>query len=114
MDFTDIAQEQTMKTTTSSSLAAALLVSAVAFAQTPDSSNGMQTPDTSNSSNSDIMQNNAPANNTPRRATDENQAAPHSISQACMKQPTDKKLTGDDKTNFVNKCKQGKTTRSGN
>jgi len=99
-------QEQTMKTISSLTLATALLVGAAAFAQTPNS------PDTN--SNTDIMQNNAPANNTPSKATDENQAAPQSISQACMKQASDKKLTGDDKTSFIKSCKQGKTTRSGN
>jgi hypothetical protein len=31
-----------------------------------------------------------------------------------MKQASDKKLTGDDKTKFVKDCKMGKTTRSGN
>jgi hypothetical protein len=28
-----------------------------------------------------------------------------------MKQASDKKLTGDDKTQFITKCKKGKTTR---
>lgn len=65
-------------------------------------------------SNGDIMQNHAPANNTPSKATDASDSPPQSISQACMKQASDKKLTGDNKTDFVKKCKQGKTTRSGN
>jgi hypothetical protein len=95
-----------MKAISSLSLADALLVGAAAFAQTPNSSDA--------NTNTDIMQNNAPANNTPSKATDENQATPLSISQACMKQASDKDLSGDDKTNFINKCKQGKTTRSGN
>ena len=90
-----------MKTISSLTLATALLVGAAAFAQSPNS------PDTN--SNTDIMQNNAPANNTPSKATDENQAAPQSISQACMKQASDKKLTGDDKANFKT-CKMAKTT----
>ena len=97
-----------MKTLSSVGLAAALLISAVAFAQTPNSSSP------SDNTNSDIMQNNAPANNTPSKATDENQAAPQAVTQSCTKQASDKKLTGDDKTDFINKCKQGKTTRSGN
>jgi hypothetical protein len=76
------------------------------FAQTPN------TPGSNN--NSDVMQNNAPANNTPSKATDENSATPQAISQTCHKQASDKQLTGDDKTNFIKSCKQGKTTRSGN
>ena len=92
-----------MKAISSLTLAAALLVSAAAFAQTPKTN-----------TNSDIMQNNAPANNTPSAATDATQTTPQSVSQACMKQASDKKLTGDDKTKFVKDCKMGKTTRSGN
>jgi hypothetical protein len=89
------------------SLAAALLASTVAFAQTPPTTSG-------SNDNSDVMQNNAPANNTPSKATDENSATPQAISQTCHKQASDKQLTGDDKTNFIKSCKQGKTTRSGN
>jgi hypothetical protein len=85
-----------MKTISSLSLAAALLLSAVAIAQTP---------------NSDVSQSNSPAINTPSKATDANQSAPEAVSRACMKQASDKKLTGDDKTQFVDKCKKGKTTR---
>ncbi len=94
--------------TSSVSLAAALLISAVAFAQTPDSSGSP------GSDNSDIMQNNAPANTMPNKSNDESNATPQSISQACHKEASDKKLTGDDKTNYIKQCKQGKTTRSGN
>lgn len=93
--------------TISLSLAAALVLSVAAFAQTP------KTSDT-NHSNSDIMQNNAPANNTPSAATDKNDTAPAGVSQACTKQASDKKLMGDDKTKFLKDCKAGKTTRSGN
>ena len=88
------------------SLAAALLLSTVAFAQTPNSGSG--------SDNSDISQSNAPANNTPSKANDSTNATPQAISQACHKEASDKKLSGDDKTNFIKQCKQGKTTRSGN
>jgi hypothetical protein len=95
-----------MKPIATFSLAAALLASAIAFAQTPDTSG--------TNNNSDIMQNNAPANNTPSKATDANNAAPQSISQACHQQASDQKLTGDDKTSFMKKCKEGKTTRTGN
>ena len=97
-----------MKTIGSLSLAAALLAGTMAMAQTPpnDSGNG--------NSNSDIMQNNAPANNTPSTATDESNATPQSVAQACHKQASDKQLTGDAKTSFMKDCKQGKTTRSGN
>ena len=91
-----------MRTITSFSLATALLLSAVAFAQTPK-------PSDTNSS--DVTQSNSPATNTPSKATDADQSAPEAVSQACMKQASDKKLTGDDKTQFVNKCKKGKTTR---
>jgi hypothetical protein len=90
-----------MKTISSFSLAAALLVSAVAFAQSPNTSGS--------NSNSDIMQNNAPANNAPSKATDASNATPQSISQACHEQASDKQLTGDDKTNFIKSCKAGAT-----
>jgi hypothetical protein len=98
-----------MKTIGSLSLATALLVGTMAMAQTPP-------PDDSGSgnSNSDITQNNAPANNTPSKATDASDAPPQSVAQACHKQASDKQLTGDAKTSFMKDCKQGKTTRSGN
>jgi hypothetical protein len=91
-----------MKTISSLSLAAALLLSAVAFAETPQ-------PSDTNSS--DVSQSNSPATNSPSKATDADQSAPEAVSQACAKQASDKKLTGDDKTQFVDKCKKGKTTR---
>jgi hypothetical protein len=92
-----------MKTISSSlGLAAALLLSVVAFAQTPK-------PSDTNSS--DVSQSNSSAVNTPSKATDADQSAPEAVSQACMKQASDKKLTGDDKTQFITKCKKGKTTR---
>jgi hypothetical protein len=91
-----------VKTISSISLAAALLLSAVVFAQAPQ-------PSDTNSS--DVSQSNSPAINTPSKATDANQSAPEAVSQACMKQASDKKLTGDDKTQFIDKCKKGKTTR---
>src|ERR1700735_697163 len=97
-----------MKTIGSLSLAAALLASTMAMAQTPAPN------DAENSNNSDIMQNNAPANNTPSKPTDESNAPPQSVAQACHKQASDKQLTGDAKTSFMKDCKQGKTTRSGN
>jgi len=95
-----------MKSIASFSVAAALLAIAVAFAQTPN------TP--GSASNADIMESNVPANNTPSKATDENHAAPKSISDACHEQASAKQLTGDDKTSFIKNCKQGKTTREGN
>ena len=91
-----------MKRISSLSLSAALLLSAVAFAQTPRSSD---------TNSSDISQSNSPATNALSKATDANQSAPEGVSQACMKQASDKKLTGDEKTQFVDKCKKGKTTR---
>jgi hypothetical protein len=87
-----------MKTISSLNLAAALLLSAMAFAQTPKSSD---------TNSSDVSQLNSPAINTPSKATDANQSAPEAVSHACMKQASDKKLTGDDKTQFVDKCKKG-------
>jgi hypothetical protein len=110
-------QEQTMKAISSITLGAALLVTGVAFAQTPaqHDSEGAPPPTATDSSskNSDIMENNAPANNTPSKATDANgaSATSQSASQACEKQATDKKLSGDDKSAWVKKCKMGKTTR---
>jgi hypothetical protein len=91
-----------MKTVTSLSLAPALLISATAFAQTPQSSD---------TNSSDVSQSNSLAVNTPSKATDANQSAPEADSQACMKQASDKNLTGDNQTRFVDKCKKGKTTR---
>ena len=103
-----------MKAISSITLGAALFVTGVAFAQTP-ASEGSPPPTATDSSstNSDIMQNNAPANNTPSKATDANDASAtsQSVSQACDKQAADKKLSGDDKTAWVKKCKMGKTTR---
>jgi hypothetical protein len=97
-----------MKTPSALALTAAMLLSAVAFAQTPSSSGS--------SDNSDVTQNNAPANTMPNKANDEGSATdtPQSISKACHKEASDKKLTGDDKTSFIKQCKQGKTTRTGN
>lgn len=97
-----------MKAISSLTLGAALLVTGLAFAQTPATA----TPSSSN--NSDVMQSNAPANNTPSKATDANGASTQAATVACKKQASDKKLTGDDKTKFMSDCKQGKTTRQGN
>jgi hypothetical protein len=91
-----------MKTISSLSLAAALLLSAVAFAQTPK-------PSDTNSS--DVSQSNSPAANAPSKATDANPSVSDAVAQACMKQASDKHLTGDNKTQFVDKCQKGKTTR---
>jgi hypothetical protein len=95
-----------MKPIATFSVAAALLAIAVAFAQTPNTSGS--------ASNADIMESNVPANNTPNKATDANNAAPQSISDACHQQASDKRLTGDDKTSFIKNCEQGQTTREGN
>lgn len=106
-----------MKAISTLTLAAALLVTGVAFAQTPAQHNSDGSPPAatdSSAKNSDIMQNNAPANNTPSKATDANGASAQSASSACKKQASDKKLTGDDKTKFLSDCKMGKTTRQGN
>src|SRR5476651_1238649 len=81
-------QEHSMKAIASLTLVAALLVSGMAFAQTPATTD-------SSSSNSDISQSNAPANNAPSKATDANGggATAQSIAQACDKQASDKKLS---------------------
>jgi hypothetical protein len=105
-----------MKAISSITLGAALFVTGIAFAQTPKQPNSEGSPPptaTDSSSNTDIMQNNAPANNTPSKATDANDASAtsQSASQACEKQAADKKLSGDDKSAWVKKCKMGKTTR---
>lgn len=95
-----------MRAISSLTLAASLLVTGIALAQTPATTH-------SSSSNSDISQNNAPANTAPSKATDANGggATAQSITQACEKQASDKKLSGDGKTTWVTKCKMGKTTR---
>jgi hypothetical protein len=110
-----------MRAISSLTLTAALVVTGVAFAQTPaqHDSEGSPPPTATDSSsnNTDIMQNNAPANNTPSKATDASSGDmthSQSASQACDKQASDKNLSGDDKTNWVKKCKMGKTTRTGN
>ena len=106
-----------MKAISPLTLGAALLVTSLAFAQTPAQNNSEGSPPPtatdSSSNNSDIMQNNAPANHSPSTATDANGATTQSISSTCKKQATDKKLTGDDKAKFMSDCKQGKTTRQG-
>jgi len=91
-----------MKSIQSLTLGVALLLSVVAFAQTTNSSD---------TNSSDISQSNSPAVNTPSKATDSNQSAPEAVSQACMKQAADKKLSGDSATQYVDRCKKGKTTR---
>jgi hypothetical protein len=91
-----------MKTISSLSLAATLLLSTIAFAQTPQ-------PSDPNSS--DVSQSNSLAVNSPSKATDADQSAPEAVSQACMKQASDKNLSGDAQTRFVDKCNKGKTTR---
>lgn len=106
-----------MKAISLLTLGAALLVTSVALAQTPAqrSSEGSPAPTATDSSsnNSDIMQSNAPANNAPSKATNQNGATSQSVSAACKKQASDKKLSGDEKTKFMSDCKQGKTTREG-
>jgi hypothetical protein len=110
-------QEHSMKTISSITLGAALLVTGVAFAQTPapNDSEGALPPTATDSSsnNSDISQSNAPGNNAPSKATDANggTTTPRAVAQACDKQAADKNLSGDDKTSWVKKCKMGKTTR---
>lgn len=99
--------ETILKSIATFGAAAAVAAIAVAFAQAP------QSQTSGSASNADIMESNAPANNTPSKATDDTDATPQSISQACHKQASDKQLTGDDKTNFIKNCKQGKTTREG-
>jgi hypothetical protein len=107
-----------MKAISQLTLGAALLVTSLAFAQTPAQNNSEGAPPPtatdSSSKNSDIMQNNAPANTTPSAATDATGATTQSVVSACKKQAHDQKLTGDDKTKFMSDCKHGKTTRQGN
>jgi ABC-type transport system substrate-binding protein len=65
----------------------------------------------STAADSNSMQGNAPASTmAPSAATDANQSS-DAIAQSCMKQATDKKLSGEAKDSWVGKCKQGKTTR---
>jgi hypothetical protein len=60
------------------------------------------------------MQSSAPSPGTMSpSAADANQASMQSTLQACHKQASDKKLTGDDKANFIKTCKMAKTTRTG-
>jgi hypothetical protein len=103
-----------MKAISPLALGAVLLVTGIAFAQTPAQKNseGSPSPAATNSSanGSDVTQSNAAANNASSKATNQNGATPQSASSACKKQASDKKLSGDDKTKFMSDCKQGKTT----
>ena len=88
-----------MKTVSSLILATAFSVAGGAFAQTPSQSDA------------NSMQANAPVSTmAPSAAADANQSS-DAIATACEKQASDKKITGEAKTNWVKKCKMGKTTR---
>jgi hypothetical protein len=93
------------------SLTAALLLSSGAIAQTapppnttedapPSAKTAPENPESNASSSS-------PGTISPTTA-DGNQT----ISQTCDKRAADKKLTGDDKVNFIKQCKQGRTRES--
>jgi hypothetical protein len=99
-----------MKAISPFSLATVLILTGVAFAQTPPAPN--PTEDAPPAAKDSKQAN--PGSMSPSAAKDVNQASTRSTSQSCTKQASDKKLTGDDKTKFVKDCKAGNTTRSGN
>jgi hypothetical protein len=93
-------------------LAAAVVLAGIAGAQTPPPNN---TEDASSAAKRapESMQSNAPSGTVSPSAADANQASMQSTSESCHKQASDKKLTGDDRANFLKTCKMAKTTRTG-
>jgi hypothetical protein len=95
------------------SLATALVLATVALAQSPppntteDASSAAKTAPESMPANGS-----SPGSQSPS-AADASQASTQATSPSCHKQAADKKLTGDDKTNFIKSCKQGKVSRTG-
>ncbi|MGH8140107.1 MAG: hypothetical protein ACREVV_18170 [Steroidobacteraceae bacterium] len=99
-----------MKPTALLTLASALLLGTLAFAQSQQDSS---TPNSQPPSN---MQSNPPSSpNAPSGSSTaaDSSAVSTSIAQACKKQAMDKKLSGDEKTKFIKDCKAGKKTREG-
>jgi hypothetical protein len=92
------------------SLMVAALVAGIALAQAPppntaeDASSAAKQAPESTPSNAP-----SPATMSPS-AAEANQSSTQSMSRSCSKQASDKKLTGDDRTNFVKSCKAGKAT----
>jgi hypothetical protein len=92
------------------SLTVAAFVAGIALAQAPPpntaedaSSAAKEAPESTQSNTS------SPATMSPS-AADAKSSATQSTSRSCSKQASDKKLTGDDKANFVRSCKAGKPT----
>jgi hypothetical protein len=92
------------------SLTVAVFMAGMALAQAPPpntaedaSSAAKEAPESPQSSAP------SPATMSPSTA-DPKQSSTQSTSRSCSKQASDKKLTGDDKTNFVKSCKAGKPT----
>jgi psiF repeat len=89
------------------SLTVAAFVAGIALAQAPppntaeDASSAAKEAPESTQSNAS-----SPATMSPSAA--DAKASTQSTSRSCSKQASDKKLTGDDKTNFVKSCKAGK------
>ena|ERR1700729_2767919 len=92
------------------SLTVALLLTGSSLAQTAPPPNTTEDAPAAAKTAPESTQSNSPSPGTMSPTTaDRNQ----SISQGCHKQAADKKLTGDDKTNFIKQCKQGKTSHEG-
>ena len=92
------------------SLTVALLLTGGALAQTAPPPNTAEDAPPSAKTAPETPQSNEPSPATMSPTTaDKNQTT----SQTCHKQAADKKLTGDDKTNFIKQCKQGKKTSEG-
>jgi hypothetical protein len=108
--------ERTMKATLSLTLAAALVLTGTAFAQTAPPPNTTEDATPAAKTAAESRQSNAPSPGTvsPSSATDTGQSSTKSLSLACRKQASDKSLTRDDRAKFVEDCKARKTTPAGN
>jgi hypothetical protein len=95
-----------MKSILTVSVACSMLLAGAAVAQTsaPEPANQGQPMQASPPSNSDSTSGSMPTPGTQANAA---------TAQACKKQAADKKLTGQDKDQFMKDCKAGKTAREG-
>jgi psiF repeat len=93
------------------SLTVAVFMAGIALAQAPPPPNTAEDASSAAKEAPESTQSNAPSPATMSpSAADAKASSTQSTSRSCAKQASDKKLTGDDKTNFVKSCKAGKST----
>jgi hypothetical protein len=103
-----------MKAISSLSLAAALVLAGIAFAQSPPPNTTEDAPPAAKTAPASRQSDSpSPATMSPS-AADTNQASPQSLAQACRRQASEQKLTGDEKRRFLKDCKQHGVSHSGN